>query len=123
MGLCPRQLLAWLCARHVPEQLPVKGSAVSSAEAQRQGCERVGVVPVQPDPTQKVGIALGTLHLEPLNGIRHPAEGDTCGWYIWGGSELSQAPDFFQSLHVAHLPERCPRALKYLALPPGWRFL
>jgi hypothetical protein len=21
------------------------------------------------------------------------------------------------------LPERCPRALKYLALPPGWRFL
>jgi hypothetical protein len=64
-------------------------------EAQRHLCERVGVVPVQPDPTQKVGIALDTLHLEPLNGIRHPAEGDTCEWYIWGGAELSQAPDLF----------------------------
>lgn len=42
----------------------------SSTEAQRQLCERVGVVPVQPDPAQKVGIALDTLHLEPLNGIR-----------------------------------------------------
>jgi hypothetical protein len=29
----------------------------------------------------------------------------------------------FQPLHVAQLPERCRRALKYLALPPGWRFL
>lgn len=95
----------------------------SSTEAQRRLCERVGVVPVHPDPAQIVGIALDTLHLEPLNGLRHPAEGDTCGWYIWGGSDLSQAPDFFQPLHVAHLSGRCPRALKYLALPPGWRFL
>ena len=92
-------------------------------EAQRRLCARVGVAPVLPAPTQKVGIALETLHLEPLNGLRHPAEEDTCGWYFWGGTELSQAPEFFQPLHVAHLPERCPRVLKYLALPPGWRFL
>lgn len=86
-------------------------------------CERAGVVPVQPSANQKLGLALDTLHLEPLNGLRHPPQGDTCGWYIWGGPELSQAEDFFQPLHVAHLFERCPRALKYLALPPGWRFL
>jgi hypothetical protein len=95
----------------------------SGTEAQRRLCERVGVVPVQPEADQKIGIALDTLHLEPLNGLRHPAEADTCGWYIWGGTELSPARDFFRALHVAHLSERCPRALKYLALPPGWRFL
>jgi hypothetical protein len=92
-------------------------------QAQNGICERVGAVPVPPAADQKLGVALDTLHLEPLNGLRHPAQGDTCGWYIWGGTELSQAPEFFQPLHVAHVPERCPRALKYLALPPGWRFL
>jgi hypothetical protein len=59
----------------------------------------------------------------PLNGLRHPPEGDTCGWYLWSGEELSQATDFFQPLHVRHLVERCPEVLRFLALPPGWRFL
>jgi len=81
---------------------------------------------VSPDPPasfQKVGIALETLHLEPLNGLRHPAQGDTCGWFIWGGSDLSRAVEFFKPLHVAHLAERCPAVVKYLALPAGWRFM
>ena len=26
-------------------------------------------------------------------------------------------------MHVSHLPEECPEALPFLALPPGWRFL
>ena len=95
----------------------------SPTDAQRRLCERFGVIPVQAGADQKVGIALDTLYLEPLNGLRHLTEGDSCGWYIWGGTEFSSAPDFFQALHVAHLSERCPRALKYLALPPGWRFL
>jgi hypothetical protein len=93
------------------------------AEAQKRICERVGAVPAPPAANQKLGVALDTLHLALLNGLRHPAEGDTCGWYIRGGPALSQAPEFFQPLHVAHLSEHCPRALKYLALPPGWRFL
>jgi len=86
-------------------------------------CARVGVEPDVPAPFQKVGIALHTRHLEPLNGLRHSTQGDSSGWFIWGGTDLSQAPDFFAPLHVTHLNERCPRALKYLALPPGWRFL
>ena len=32
-------------------------------------------------------------------------------------------PTFFQPLCVDHLPEKCPLALRYLALPPGLRFL
>lgn len=59
----------------------------------------------------------------PLNGLRHPQEHGTCGWYLWAGEELSEADDFFQPVHIYHLVERCPSVMKYLALPAGWRFL
>src|SRR5437899_2984891 len=56
----------------------------------------------------------------PLNGLRHPAEGSTSGWYLWAGEgELNQDLDYFQPVHVEHLHERCPQALPYLGLPPG----
>jgi len=93
-------------------------------QAQSQLCRRFGVSPVFPASHLKLGISAdalsGTL---PLNGLRHPPESGTCGWFLWAGKELSSAPDFFKPLHVAHLPERCPRVLPYLALPPGWRFV
>lgn len=59
----------------------------------------------------------------PLNGLRHPQDYPTCGWYLWASEQFSEADDFFQSLHVFHLVERCPKIIKYLALPVGWRFL
>jgi hypothetical protein len=71
----------------------------------------------------KVGIALNVRDgLMPVNGLRHPPQADTVGWYIWAG-ELSSYPDFFKPLHVEHLPDWCPAVLRYLGLPPGWRFL
>jgi hypothetical protein len=95
-----------------------------SVEAdQRAVCQRHGVAFHPPSTFEKVGIALSTLHLEPLNGLRLRPEGGTCGWYIWGGSEMSSASDFFEPLHVHHLAARCPAVLAYLALPPGSRFL
>lgn len=66
---------------------------------------------------------MSTIHLVPLNGLRHTRGGGASGWYIWGGTELSEAADFFQPVHVHHLSEQCPAALPYLALPPGFRFL
>ncbi len=59
----------------------------------------------------------------PVNGLPHKPEGDTSGWYIWAGEQLSDDPGFFVPLHVEHLAEWCPAAIPYLALPPGWRFL
>lgn len=59
----------------------------------------------------------------PINGLRHPPEVDTTGWYIWAGEALSDDPDFFNALHVTHLDAWCPEVIPYLALPPGWRFL
>lgn len=59
----------------------------------------------------------------PLNGLRHLIEKGTCGWYIWRGGEIPQdGAHFFEPIHVTHLSEVCPKAMKYLGLPPGWRF-
>jgi hypothetical protein len=58
----------------------------------------------------------------PLHAVRISPENGTCGWYIYGG-EYSTDPDFYQSLHVAHLNEYFPSIVPYLALPPGWRVL
>ena len=85
-------------------------------------CRRLGVEPVETNRFSKMGIALQTLSERPIHGLRHPAEGDTNGWYIWCG-EFSDSEDFFQPLHVEHLIERLPQAIKYLSLPPGHRFL
>lgn len=75
-------------------------------------------------PEQVVGIARSALDLTmPLNGLRHPPEGQGCGWFLWGGEEFSDDPEFFQPLHVSHLAERLPLVLPYLGLAPGWRFL
>lgn len=71
----------------------------------------------------KVGISISVREGElPVHGLRHPLEDGTTGWYIWSG-EYSTEPDFFKPLHVKHLEEWCPWILKYLGLPPGWRFL
>lgn len=60
---------------------------------------------------------------QPINGLRHPPEPGTSGWFIWAGGEIDQSEDdFFASLHVSHLENRHPDLIRYLALPPGWRF-
>lgn len=92
--------------------------------AQRLLCSRFGVTPFAATADLKVGVARNVRDgVWPINGMRHPPQGDTTGWYIWAGEELSDADDFFVPLHVGHLAEWCPMVLPYLALPPGWRFL
>ena len=72
----------------------------------------------------KIGISLNVKQgIMPVNGLRHPASGDTSGWYIWSGEEFSEDPQFFQPLHIEHINYWCPIILKYLGLAPGWRFL
>jgi hypothetical protein len=90
---------------------------------QRKICKLYKTDFVPCEESSKLGIALATLELVPTNGLRHAPEKGTNGWYIWGGKELSLRPDFFDPLHVQHLTDRCPLVLKYLGLPPGYRFL
>lgn len=92
--------------------------------SQLRFCKERGAPFVESPSDMKVGISLNVRSgLMPINGLRHPIQGDTTGWYIWAGGEPSAEPDFFQPVHVAHLAEWCPLALKFLGLPPGWRFL
>jgi|SRR5688572_8653897 hypothetical protein len=91
---------------------------------QRDVCKRYKAEWVAAPSDLKVGVARNVREgVLPINGLRHPPAGDTTGWYIWAGGEPSEDPDFFVSLHVAHLTEWCPEAVRYLGLPPGWRFL
>jgi len=80
---------------------------------------------VAPEPLlldDRLGIALKTLNLRPINGLRIPDLSGSCGWYIYEGSEPTDAPDFYQSLCVTHLNRCCEIAIPYLCLPRRWRF-
>ena len=91
---------------------------------QRAMCDKHAVKYSPCAPLAKVGVSDSALRGDlPLNGLRHSPEGDTSGWYIWGGEELSTAPDFFKPIHAHHLAELRPEVLAYLGLSPGWRFL
>jgi hypothetical protein len=91
---------------------------------QQRTCARFNASFVACPLGSKVGFARGTsIRRPPLNGLRHPPTESTCGWYLWSGENLSDAPDFFEPMHVEHLARLCPEALPYLGLPPGYRFL
>jgi hypothetical protein len=87
-------------------------------------CERIGAS-FQPSPLwSRAGVAANLVPgAWPINGLRHPATPDSCGWYLWAGETLHTDEDFFQPLHVEHLLERSPAVMAYLGLPAGWRFL
>jgi hypothetical protein len=71
----------------------------------------------------KIGLATSTKGQSPLNGLRHPPQGDTNGWYLWFGEKFENTPDFFQPLHTAHVYHEFPQVIPLLGLPPGYRFL
>jgi len=97
---------------------------MDSIKTQKEVCTKFGAVFVEAPSNLKVGISLNVKEgIYPINGMRHPIEGDTSGWYIWAGEQFSEDPDFFVPLHIEHLNEWCPQIIKYLGLAPGWRFL
>lgn len=93
-------------------------------EMQREVCKHFKADYCPSPNDKKIGIAANVREGgSPINGLRHPGEGDATGWYIWAGEQMSESPDFFVPLHVQHLDEWCPIVKKYLGLPAGWRFL
>jgi hypothetical protein len=96
----------------------------SLSKMQREVCVKFGASCLASDNHEKIGISKDFDPAEfPLNGLRHPPEGDSAGWYIWSGERFSTELGFFVPLHVLHLDDRCPEIVKYLGLGPGWRFL
>ncbi len=87
-------------------------------------CKRYNASYLESPLNLKVGISQNVkTGIWPINGLRHPPEGDTTGWYIWRGEEFSDDPNFFVPLHVEHLVNWRPEIIKFLGLAPGWRFL
>ena len=119
-------------ARSAIRQLLAEKEAVSDdatsqtndvASLQRSITRRYGADYLATPDELKVGVARSTLHLLPLNGLRHLPVGDTSGWYLWAGEELGQQVNVFEPIHAVHLATICPEAVPFLGLPPGWRFL
>lgn len=97
---------------------------MNTDDEQRAICRRYAVAWLPAPFELKLGVALNVRDgLVPLNGLRHRPDGDTTGWYLWAGEELKPDSDFFVPLHVGHLATWCPAALRFLGLPPGYRFL
>ena len=103
------------------DALPVP--AWTETRSARDICAAYGSKFFPPSPLDKVAIALNTLDQPPLNARRVTPERGICGWYIWGckGGRHARAAGFFETLPVAHLLERCPQIMPFLALAPGWR--
>jgi|HubBroStandDraft_6_1064221.scaffolds.fasta_scaffold2111943_1 hypothetical protein len=98
-------------------------SPIQIEEDQRGFSRQKSATYLASSPDSKLGFALSTKGLTPMNGLRHPPQGDTNGWYLWCGEEYSDAADFFQPLHTRHVYEDYPQVVKLLGLPPGYRFL
>jgi hypothetical protein len=69
----------------------------------------------------RVGVS-ANLDKDPINGLRHPSEERTTGWFIWTG-DYSEADDFFKPMCAEHLLQIRPDIIKYLGLEIGFRFL
>ena len=93
------------------------------AEIQKAFCAERQTECVPASPDSKLGFALSTDGRTPINGLRHPVQDETNGWYIWCGQNFSDASDFFSPLHTRHVYEGHPELTKLLGLPPGYRFL
>jgi hypothetical protein len=58
-----------------------------------------------------------------INGFRRSPEGNTCGWFLWKGEEMSDSEISFRQINVTYLIGHCHQVIPYLGLPTGWRFL
>lgn len=93
-------------------------------EEQKGICKRYSAEFTPTDLEAMIGLSDNTDGINiPINGLRHPPEGQGSGWFIWSGKELSEKSDFFKPTHAKHLKDNCSMILKFLGLPPGYRFL
>lgn len=92
---------------------------------QQDICDKYGAAFLAAPFNSFIAAALSTFDKPalPIHGLRHPVEREGhSSWYIWAG-DYSDADDFFQNIHTGHLLDLYPKALNYLGLAEGWRFL
>lgn len=86
-------------------------------------CKKYDAIYDPPPPGSMTGISFDhDFSTMPINGLRHPPYKDTNGWYIWASTDFPKE-DGWKVIHYSHLPDCLPLIVKFLCLPPGWRFL
>ncbi|MGI5238609.1 immunity protein Imm33 domain-containing protein [Dactylosporangium sp. CA-139066] len=92
--------------------------------AQRSLCERFAAAPQFVTGPEMLGASASLMQpgIWPIRGLRHQAEGGTCGWFLYAG-DYSTDDDFFQPQHARHVLHARPELGAYLGLPPGWGFV
>jgi len=74
-------------------------------------------------PEDQVAVAISTLGQMPVYGTRIVLpENGTVSWFVHCGN-YSDADDFYQPVHTAHLTDMLPQIVRYLHLPPGAKFI
>ena len=98
---------------------------IEMIDMQKTICNRYGATYFPSSFNQLIGIAKKSFDglIMPINGLRHPVEIEhSSSWFIWA-RDYKEEDDFFEPIHIYHLLELCPKVIRYLGLPPGWRFL
>lgn len=94
---------------------------MSGPDQQRALCQQHKAPFTPPGAGETLGAALPLALGAPLHGQRFPPEPGTSGWYIWtGAGDLADGE--FRDVPVEDVAAINPRVMKFLALPPGWRF-
>ncbi|WP_205700443.1 immunity protein Imm33 domain-containing protein [Cobetia marina] len=68
------------------------------------------------------GVAIDTVGLQPIQGVRLESEKGETGWYLWAG-DFSDADDFFKPVHLEHIDNFFPEVKSYLGLGAGYKFI
>lgn len=86
-------------------------------------CERLGTRPHFVEGGDRLGASRSFFDPGfPVEGVRCPPSGDTCGWFLWVG-DYSTDSNFFVSVNVLQVIQARPEIGPYLSLPPGWGFI
>jgi len=92
-------------------------------EAQQEVCARNGVVHVAVPQHAHVNVTSKLLEgTHFVYGLRLAPTDDRTGWFFWT-EELFPPLPRFSAIQVAEFEERWPEVIKFLGLPPGWRFV
>ena len=89
---------------------------------QKDMCIKHGAIPCPCHDNDLMDLAKDTIGQLPINGCRRSPSANHCGWSLWCGAEPLADAQFCQ-LPVSNVQRCLAEAHRYLALPPGYRFL
>lgn len=95
--------------------------AIEVVNEQTLECVKIDRIPVFPTFSQMIVVSKGVFSGEEINAVRYPSPGHMTGW--WLTTDLYDGNiNSLETIHYYHFAFQRPDIIKYLALPPGFRF-